>query len=65
MTFPALIARPPSKFARYIRTHVLSIRDIWRENAVYGVFELSRMTVRSIRRSHQRNSRRVVLSKPL
>jgi len=65
MKFPALIARPPSKFARYIRTQVLSIRDIWRENAVYGVFELSRMTVRSIRRSHQRNSRRVVLSKPL
>jgi hypothetical protein len=60
-TFPTLTARPRSKLARYFRTQVLSIRDIWRENAAYGVFELSRMTVRSIRRSHSRSSRRVVL----
>ena len=39
LTFPAVIARPRSKFARYFRTQVLSIRDVWRENAVYGSFE--------------------------
>jgi hypothetical protein len=54
LAFPTLAARPRSKVARYFRTQVLSIRDIWRENAAYGVFELSRMTVRSIRRSHGR-----------
>jgi len=52
-TFPALAPRPRSKIARYFRTQVLSVRDIWRENAAYGVFELSRMTVRSIRHRHK------------
>jgi LssY-like putative type I secretion system component LssY len=53
LAFPTLAARPRSKIARYFRTQVLSIRDIWRENAAYGVFELGRMTVRSIRHSHR------------
>ena len=65
VTFPTVTARPRSKLVRYFRTQVLSIRDIWRENAAYGVFELSRMAVRSIRRSQSRSSRRVVLSKTL
>lgn len=65
VTFPKLTARPRSKLARYIRTQVLSIRDIWRENAAYGAFELSRMAVRSIRHSRSKSSRQVVLSKPL
>jgi LssY C-terminus len=64
VTFPTLTVRPHSKLARYFRTQVLSIRDIWRENAAYGVFEISRMTVRSIRHTHSRSTRRVVLSKP-
>jgi hypothetical protein len=60
VTFPTLTARPRSKLARYVRTQVLSIRDIWRENAAYGVFDLSRMIVRSVRRSHSRSARRVI-----
>jgi hypothetical protein len=52
LTFPPITVRPRSRFSRYIRTQVLSFRDIWRENAAYGVFDLSRLVVRSIRRSH-------------
>ena len=54
LTFPTLAARPRSKFARYFRTQVLSMRDIWRENAAYGAFDLGRMAVLSIHRSHSR-----------
>jgi hypothetical protein len=54
LTFPVVIARPRSKFARYFRTQVLSMRDIWRENAAYGAFELGRAAVRSIRGSRSR-----------
>lgn len=48
----ALLARPPSKLARYARAQVLSFRDLWRENAAYNAFDISRMAVRSWRRSH-------------
>jgi hypothetical protein len=47
-----LLARPPTKLARYARAQVLSFRDLWRENAAYNAFDLSRMAVRSWRRSH-------------
>jgi hypothetical protein len=47
-----LLARPPSILARYARAQVLSFRDLWRENAAYNAFDLSRMAVRSWRRSH-------------
>jgi len=52
LIFPPITVRPRSKFSRYIRTQVLSFRDIWRENAAYGAFDLGRWAVRSIRRSH-------------
>lgn len=61
-TFSTIAARPRSRFARYIRAQVLSSRAIWRENVLYGAFELSRMAVRSIRRSHSRSRRRVIAS---
>ncbi len=48
----ALLARPPSKLARYARAQVLSFRDLWRENAAYNAFDISRMAVRSWRRNH-------------
>ena len=48
-----LLARPPSKLARYARAQVLSFRDLWRENAAYNAFDLGRMAVRSWRRNHQ------------
>jgi hypothetical protein len=45
----ALLARPPTKVARYFRSQVLSFRDLWRENAAYNAFDLGRMAVRSMR----------------
>jgi hypothetical protein len=48
----ALLARPPTRLARYARAQVLSFRDLWRENAAYNAFDLSRMAIRSWRRSH-------------
>ena len=47
---PELASRPPTKFARYLRTQVLSARDIWRENVVYGAYDASRMAIEAIRR---------------
>lgn len=48
----SILTRPPSKFARYMRTQVLSARGLWRENAVYGAFELGRVGVRRLTRKH-------------
>jgi hypothetical protein len=45
-----LASRPPTKLARYLRTEVLSARDLWRENVVYGAYDASRMAVEAIRR---------------
>jgi LssY C-terminus len=47
---PKIASRPPTKFARYLRTQVLSARDIWRENVVYGAYDASRMAIGAIRR---------------
>jgi hypothetical protein len=44
-------SRPPA-VARYFRTQILSLRDVWRENAAYGAFNIGRATVRAIRRKH-------------
>jgi len=55
---PELAFRPRSKFARYIRTQVLSYRDFWRENVLYGAFDLTRISVQAIRRSHLKSGRR-------
>ena len=46
-----ILSRPPSKLKRYMRAQVLSFRDLWRENAAYNAFDLSRMAVRSWRRN--------------
>jgi len=51
---PELVFRPRSKFARYIRTQVLSSRDLWRENVLYGAFDLTRISIRAIRRRRLR-----------
>jgi hypothetical protein len=48
----ALLARPSTKLARYARAQVLSFRDLWRENAAYNAFDLSRMAIRSWRQHH-------------
>jgi hypothetical protein len=51
---PKLAFRPPTKFARYLRTQILSYRDFWRENVIYGAFDVTRMSVQAIRHSHAR-----------
>jgi hypothetical protein len=54
----AIVARPPTKLARYFRAQVLSFRDLWRENAAYNAFDLGRMAVHSWRnRSAVREAR--------
>jgi LssY-like putative type I secretion system component LssY len=55
---PELAFRPRSKFARYIRTQVLSYRDFWRENVLYGAFDLTRISVQAIRRSRSHHKNR-------
>ena len=57
-----LASRPPSIITRYVRTQVLSFRDVWRENAVYGVFEIGRTTFHAIRR---KQSRRLLVDEPV
>lgn len=47
-------SRPSSMFTRYIRTQVLSFRNVWRENAFYGAFDVSRDAIRAIRHRHSR-----------
>ncbi len=45
-----IATRPPTKLARYLRTEVLSARDLWRENVVYGAYDASRIAIGAIRR---------------
>jgi LssY C-terminus len=45
-----LAARPRSGFVRYIRTQVLSTRDLWRENLGYEAFVITRSSIAAIRR---------------
>jgi LssY-like putative type I secretion system component LssY len=52
---PKLAFRPRTKFARYIRTQILSYRDFWRENVIYGAFDATRMSVQAIQRSRLRH----------
>jgi hypothetical protein len=55
-------SRPSSFFSRYIRTQILSFRDVWRENAFYGAFDTSRDALHAIQRDHARRvSRRYIL----
>jgi len=48
-------SRPPSKWERYVRTQVLSARDIWRENIVYGAYQAAHAAVNAYRR-HRENA---------
>ena len=55
---PEIAARPSSGFVRYIRTQVLSGRDLWRENPVYDAFSATRASVRAIRVAHEKHENR-------
>ena len=47
--------RPKSKLQRFVRAQALSIHDLWRSNAIYMSFYLSRAVVRSMRRRRSLN----------
>jgi len=49
---PEIAARPKSGFARYMRTQVLSTRNLWRENPVYDAFDIARSSIVAIHRDH-------------
>jgi hypothetical protein len=53
----ALPSRPRSRFTRFMRAQVLSIHDLWRSNAIYASFDLSRMFIRSLRDRSLQNRR--------
>jgi hypothetical protein len=55
---PEIATRPRSGFERYLRTQVLSARDLWRENPVYDAFSATRASVRAIRLAHARHESR-------
>jgi hypothetical protein len=65
---PEIAARPSSGFVRYVRTQVLSGRDLWRENPVYDAFSATRASVRAIRTArarHENREERAALSAPV
>lgn len=41
--------RPKSRLQRFVRAQALSIHDLWRSNAIYASFDLSRMVIHSLR----------------
>jgi LssY-like putative type I secretion system component LssY len=42
-------SRPRSRWTRFARAQILSIHDLWRSNAIYASFDLSRMFIGSMR----------------
>jgi LssY C-terminus len=46
--------RPKSRLKRLVRAQVLSIHDLWRSNAIYASFDLSRAVIHSLRQRHAR-----------
>lgn len=46
--------RPNSKLKRFVRAQVLSVHDIWRSNAIYVSFDISRAVIHSLRRRRAR-----------
>jgi hypothetical protein len=46
--------RPRTRLKRFLRAQVLSIHDLWRSNAIYGSFDLSRAVIHSLRQRHVR-----------
>jgi len=46
--------RPRSRLRRFVRAQALSIHDLWRSNAIYASFDLSRMVIHSLR--HRRST---------
>jgi hypothetical protein len=53
----ALPSRPRSKLTRFVRAQALSIHDLWRSNAIYTSFELSRTLIHSLQIRSLQNRR--------
>jgi LssY C-terminus len=50
---PLIPVRPSNRLVRYLRTQVLLYKsDVIRGNIIYSVFDLSRMSIRSLRHPH-------------
>jgi hypothetical protein len=50
---PLITVRPRNRFVRYLRTQVLLYKsDVIRGNIIYSAFDLSLMTIRSLRHRH-------------
>jgi len=50
---PLIPVRPSNRFVRYLRTQVLLYKsDVIRGNIIYSAFDLSRMSIRSLRHPH-------------
>jgi hypothetical protein len=54
-TAPEIPAHPRLRFTRYLRSQVLSVRNLWRANAAYGAYDLTRITIDGIRRQRSRD----------
>lgn len=52
---PEIPAHPRLRFTRYLRSQVLSVRNLWRANAAYGAYDLTRITIDGIRRQRSRD----------
>jgi hypothetical protein len=46
--------RPKSRLKRLVRAQVLSIHDLWRSNAIYTSFDISRAVIHFLRQRHVR-----------
>ena len=53
----ALPSRPQSRLTRFLRAQILSFHDLWRSNAIYASFDLSRMFIQSLRDRSLQNRR--------
>lgn len=50
-----IASRPNSKVKRFVRAQVLSIHDIWRSNAIYASFDITRAVIHSLRQGRARD----------
>jgi LssY C-terminus len=48
--------RPKSRLSRFVRAQALSIHDLWRSNAIYASYDLSRMVIQSLQSLRSRRS---------
>jgi hypothetical protein len=52
---PEMPSRPRLRFTRYLRAQVLSVRNLWRANALYGAYDLTHAAIQGIRSKRSRD----------